>query len=85
VENRVRKHGDYIQRQYMAQRAVYLAVKSGELVRTPCEICGSEKVHGHHYQGYAVEDRLKVQWLCPKHHKEAHIINAKYFEDLEFN
>jgi len=39
------------------------------LSKKPCEVCGAEKVHGHH-ENY--DEPLKVRWLCPKHHSERH-------------
>jgi hypothetical protein len=53
-----------------ARQAVYKAVKSGKLIRLPCEICGSLKVQAHH------EDHskpLEVRWLCSRHHADRHI------------
>lgn len=45
------------------------AVKTGRLVRLPCEVCGNHKSQAHHtdYRKY-----LDVKWLCFKHHREAH-------------
>lgn len=51
-----------------ARQAVARAVRSGKLVRTPCEVCGDPKSQAHH------EDHTKpldVRWLCAKHHSEA--------------
>ena len=49
------------------------AVKSGKLIKKPCEVCGSTKrVEGHHFNGYDKPNWLKVKWLCQKHHREAH-------------
>ena len=46
------------------------AIKSGKIIRMPCEVCGStEKIHGHH-EDYTKP--LEVKWLCPQHHKDAH-------------
>ena len=46
------------------------AIKSGKLISSPCERCGStKKIHAHH------EDYLKpleVTWLCPKCHGIRH-------------
>ncbi len=40
-------------------------IKSGKVVKKPCEICGETKVHGHH-EDY--KRPLDVIWLCDKHH-----------------
>jgi ribosomal protein S27AE len=53
-----------------AQNAVYYAVRGGELVRQPCEVCGDPHVHAHH-DDYT--KRLEVRWLCSKHHAEADV------------
>lgn len=45
------------------------ALKSGRLVRQPCEVCGAEKVDGHH-DDYSKP--LEVRWLCREHHLQAH-------------
>lgn len=47
-----------------AQNAVNYALKCGKLARGRCAICDSDdRIHAHH-ASYAVEDRLKVTWLC---------------------
>jgi hypothetical protein len=48
-----------------AHRIVYNAVKSGELKRLPCWICGALKVEAHH-EDYSKP--LEVIWVCNKHH-----------------
>tara|TARA_R110000787_G_scaffold56390_2_gene129641 strand:- start:768 stop:1175 length:408 start_codon:yes stop_codon:yes gene_type:complete len=55
---------------YKAQSAVNNAVRDKRLFKKPCEVCGEEKVHGHH-EDYSKP--LEVIWLCPIHHKEIHI------------
>lgn len=48
-----------------AHSAVARAIKIGELVREPCEVCGKEPAQAHH-ENY---DRpLDVRWLCVRHH-----------------
>lgn len=52
----------------------YHAIRSGKLIRKPCEKCGELKVEGHH------DDYTKpydVRWLCGKHHREHHILERK--------
>lgn len=45
-------------------------IRSGHLIRQPCEVCGTEeKIEAHH------DDYMKpldVRWLCKKHHQEHH-------------
>lgn len=51
-----------------AHEIVCAAIAAGTLVRQPCEVCG-ETAEAHH-PDYA--EPLKVEWLCPKHHKARH-------------
>ena len=55
--------------EHRAHVAVYRAVKSGALIREPCEVCGDPKSEGHH-DDYSKP--LEVRWLCRKHHAEIH-------------
>lgn len=52
-----------------ARKVVRKLIVSGKLVKTPCFICNSTPVHGHHIDYDYPE---KVIWLCVKHHREAH-------------
>lgn len=45
------------------------AIRSGEIKRLPCGVCGEEPADGHH-DDYSKP--LEVQWLCRKHHGEHH-------------
>ena len=46
------------------------AVKSGQLKRGACEVCGTtENVDGHH-EDYS--KALEVNWLCKKDHAQRH-------------
>lgn len=45
------------------------AVKSGKIVKQPCEVCGNREVNGHH-DDYSKP--LEVRWLCMVHHKQVH-------------
>jgi hypothetical protein len=54
---------------YAAHTAVANALKSGELSRSPCVICGDTKSEGHH-EDYSLP--LDVTWLCDTHHKARH-------------
>ena len=50
----------------LVRSSVYHAIKTGRLVRGPCESCGStEHVHGHH-DSYEDHRRLDVRWLCAR-------------------
>jgi hypothetical protein len=54
---------------YAAHVAMWNAIRSGVLVRAPCEKCGETNVEGHH-DDYSKP--LSVRWLCKKHHIEHH-------------
>lgn len=45
------------------------AIRSGQLVKQPCQVCGDPKSQAHH-DDYSKP--LEVQWLCSKHHGERH-------------
>ena len=49
-----------------AHMAVARAIKSGKLIRQPCEVCGDVKSQAHHPD---YSKPLDVQWLCLKHHR----------------
>lgn len=52
-----------------AQARVAYALKAGILIREPCEVCGSERVHAHHPD---YSRPLDVAWLCARHHRARH-------------
>ena len=53
----------------LARERYRYALRSGKIVRQPCEVCGCEEVEGHH-EDYSKP--LEVRWLCKAHHLEAH-------------
>jgi len=56
-------HSDHVK----ARWALNWAVHSGKVVKGVCEVCGDPHVEGHHFD---YTQPLKVNWLCPKHHRE---------------
>ena len=52
-----------------AHAAVARAVKSGKLIKQPCEKCGDEKTQAHH-DDYSKP--LDVRWLCDPCHRAHH-------------
>lgn len=48
---------------------VRYAIKTGKIVKQPCEICGEIKVEAHHSD---YNKPLKVMWLCKEHHLSQH-------------
>lgn len=53
----------------IARSRLHNAVLYGKIERKPCEVCGDERVHGHH-DDYTRP--LEVRWLCRKHHIDLH-------------
>ena len=60
--------------QQQARQAVYDALVTGQLRQfTTCQRCRQVKhTLAHHYKGYAPENWLEVQWLCPTCHGLTH-------------
>ncbi len=56
------------QKLLVRQKSAY-AIKTGKLVREPCEVCGAEKTEGHH-DDYSKP--LAVRWLCKRCHGRVH-------------
>jgi len=52
-----------------AHLLVQYAVRKGDLLKLPCELCGKKKVEAHH-DDYTKP--LDVRWLCKQHHAEHH-------------
>ena len=55
-------------RKHTARRDVGHAIRDRRLAPEPCGVCGAVKAQAHHYRGYSKANRLKVIWLCRKHH-----------------
>ena len=93
----LKRHPDYERayiRQYMKKRRTMQseipkinahnilnhAIDRGEIVRKPCYKCGSVKnIEGHHFD-YSYP--LKVQWLCPEHHRQLHAMSLQCQETI---
>lgn len=61
-------------KKHNAHWKVFKAKESGELLKNPCEVCGSKDSMAHHDD---YDKPLDVRWLCGKHHKEWHRINGE--------
>lgn len=57
--------------QAAAHAAVRYAIQRGDLVRQPCEKCGTTEIVDAHHDDYA--EPLEVRWLCRRHHREEHM------------
>lgn len=55
---------------YKSRRITRNAIKRGDLIRLPCEVCGIKKTEAHHKD---YKKPFDIQWLCPKHHRELHL------------
>ena len=63
------KHRAAHPEKYAARVAVSNALRSGRLVRMPCEVCGCNESEAHH-DDYSLP--LDVRWLCRVHHLMHH-------------
>lgn len=52
---------------HKARRKIMYAIRSGKIIRNPCEICGDSKSEAHHTD---YRKPLQVIWLCFQHHRE---------------
>jgi len=53
-----------------AHTLVNNSIKSGKIIKKPCEVCGEIKSEAHH-DDYSKP--LSIRWLCKKHHHEHHV------------
>ena len=56
-------------KKWWAHRATRSAIKSGLLVKRPCEHCGEPESEAHHPD---YDRPLHVVWLCRAHHRAVH-------------
>lgn len=61
-------------KKYRSHVMVNNHVRSGNLHKEPCEVCGCENVHAHHDD---YNKPLNVRWLCAAHHKQWHTENGE--------
>lgn len=71
---KLRRYREANPKKYKAHCMVARAIKSGKLVKNPCEVCGDIKVHGHHCD---YDKPLEVVWLCAEHHSQWHSENGE--------
>ena len=58
-----------VNQKQVARKMVADAIRTKRLVRGACEVCGIEKAQAHHPD---YSKPLDIQWLCRRHHGEAH-------------
>ena len=61
----------------LAHTLVGKALKSGELIRQPCQVCGAPYALAHDEDYY---QPLVVEWLCRSHHVQRHLELDPYIE-----
>lgn len=61
---------------YDARWKVRVALKSGALVKMPCESCGKTQVQAHHDD---YNKPIDVRWLCVRCHSEWHTLNTPIY------
>lgn len=69
-----RKYADNNPKKRKACGLVGYAIEMDMLQKKPCELCGCEKVHGHHDD---YDKPLDVRWLCSAHHRLWHKENGE--------
>lgn len=75
---RLKKHRDRVGRTWdhlnpqkrQAHKQVQKAIRKGELIKLPCQRCGTANGVQAHHDDYSKP--LDVMWLCPPHHKQRH-------------
>jgi hypothetical protein len=62
-----------------SRSATAYALRTGKLIRQPCEVCGAARAQAHH-DDYAKP--LDVRWLCFVHHRAHHgqTVTAKDYD-----
>lgn len=56
------------------------AIRSGKLVKQPCEVCQNVKTQAHHDDYF---EPMGVRWLCTKCHGEYHRDQRKLLKEVE--
>lgn len=64
-----RRHNKANPDKHFARNMVHNYIRDGKLQRLPCQVCGCPKSEAHHTD---YSKPLEVEWLCFKHHREAH-------------
>jgi len=59
---------------HQAHKKVSNALRNGKLIKMCCQVCGDENTQAHHAD---YSRPLDVDWLCKRHHDEAHMLQRK--------
>jgi hypothetical protein len=54
-------------RRASARQKLTMAVRSGDVIKMPCSVCGDDNSEAHHPD---YDKPLEVVWVCRKHHEE---------------
>jgi hypothetical protein len=73
----LKKHRQRNPQKSIARVRTARAIRSGQLIRQPCEVCGNAKSEAHHPD---YSKPLDVRWLCRVHHRMEH---GAYTEPIE--
>lgn len=69
---------------YLAHLAVQQALKGGDLIKGPCEVCGrtheETRIDAHHDD---YRKPLAVRWLCRLHHVRHHTGGTDMFTRID--
>jgi hypothetical protein len=68
-KNVIKRYYDSHKLEFAARRKAGRAIRSGALIKQPCEVCANPKSEAHH-DDYSKP--LEVRWLCKAHHSEHH-------------
>lgn len=63
------RRSNYNPKKVKARNLVDRAIRRGQLIRNPCEVCGNPKAQAHHDD---YNKPLDVRWLCTTHHAQWH-------------
>lgn len=69
ILRKMREKGAKNRHKNRARHLLKYHIKSGKIIRKPCEVCFNQKSEGHH-EDYSKP--LEVIWLCRRHHARRH-------------
>jgi hypothetical protein len=73
--SKTKAYRDRYPKKFKAHNMVDYHLKTGNLVKQSCEICGEQSsVHAHHDD---YDKPLNVRWLCAAHHCQWHKVNGE--------